>query len=53
MNIVLTGFMGTGKTTIGRLLAEKLYMNPVGTDELMENNQGLSGLEIYNKYGEH
>jgi len=53
MNIVLTGFMGTGKTTIGRLLAKKLSLNHVDSDELIEKHQGLSVSEIFNKYGEY
>ncbi len=39
-NIVLTGFMGTGKTTAGRLLAERLGMEFVDTDELIEERHG-------------
>lgn len=53
MNIILTGFMGTGKTTIGQLLAEKLSMIHLDTDELIEKSQGLSVSEIFDKYGEH
>jgi len=39
-NIVLTGFMGTGKTTVGRLLAERLGMTFVDTDDLIEQRYG-------------
>ena len=39
-NIVLTGFMGTGKTTVGRLLAERLGLLFVDTDELIEERHG-------------
>ena len=39
-NIVLTGFMGTGKTTVGRVLAEALGFDFVDTDHLIENDNG-------------
>ena len=39
-NIVLTGIMGSGKTTVGKLLSEKLNMAFVDTDELIENKYG-------------
>ncbi len=39
-NIVLTGFMGTGKTTVGRLLAERLGRQFVDTDEIIEERFG-------------
>lgn len=39
-NIVLTGFMGTGKTTVGRLLARRLGREFVDTDRLIEDRHG-------------
>jgi shikimate kinase len=39
-NLVLTGFMGTGKTTVGRELASRLEMGFVDTDELIESRHG-------------
>jgi shikimate kinase len=39
-NLVLTGFMGTGKTTVGRLLAERLGRPFVDTDALIEERHG-------------
>lgn len=51
-NIVLTGFMASGKTTIGKLLAQKLSMNFVDTDELIEKQEGMSINEIFEKFGE-
>jgi shikimate kinase len=39
-NVVLTGFMGTGKTTVGRLLAERLGREFVDTDRLIESRHG-------------
>ena len=39
-NVVLTGFMGTGKTTVGRQLADELGYEFVDTDELIEQRHG-------------
>jgi len=39
-NITLIGFMGTGKTSIGRLLAQKMMLNFIDVDELIENQIG-------------
>lgn len=39
-NVVLTGFMGTGKTTVGRLLAVRLGYGFVDTDSVIETRHG-------------
>jgi shikimate kinase len=39
-NIILTGFMGTGKTTVGRLLATRLGFEFVDTDHVIEARHG-------------
>lgn len=39
-NVILTGFMGTGKTTIGRLLAARLGCGFVDTDSVIESRVG-------------
>jgi shikimate kinase len=51
-NIVLTGFMGTGKTTVGKKVATTLHFNFVDTDKLVEKMAGMSVAEIFEKYGE-
>ena len=50
-NIVLTGFMGTGKTTVGRLLAEHLGFEVIDTDALIENRFGPIP-QIFQQHGE-
>ena len=39
-HIVLTGFMGSGKTTVGRILAERLGREFVDTDQVIESRHG-------------
>ena len=51
-NIYLVGFMGTGKTTIGKELAKKLGRHFIDTDDLIEKRNNMSILEIYEKMGE-
>lgn len=51
-NIVLTGFMGSGKSTIGRELAKRLDRFFIDTDTLIEMNEGISIPEIFNTKGE-
>ncbi len=51
-NIILTGFMATGKTTVGKLLAEELGYAFVDTDELIEARSGHSVAEIFRMKGE-
>ena len=50
-NIVLTGFMATGKTTVGRRLARKLGLEFVDTDYEVERVTGKTVREIFEKYG--
>jgi len=51
-NIILTGFMGTGKTTVGRLLAAQLGRLFVDTDDLIAGRDGRSIADIFNEDGE-
>jgi len=49
--VVLTGFMGTGKTTVGRLLATLLDYDFIDTDELIETRHG-SIADIFEQEGQ-
>ena len=51
-NIVLIGFMGSGKTTIGRALEKKTHITLVDTDELIEKAEGYKISEIFANKGE-
>lgn len=51
-NIVLGGFMGTGKTTVGELIAAKLYWPFVDADAEIESRFGRSIPEIFEQQGE-
>ena len=51
-NIVLTGMPGSGKTTIGRMLANQLNRGFIDTDELIVNKAGCAISEIFAKHGE-
>lgn len=50
-NIVLTGFMGTGKSTVGRLVAARLGRGFVDTDTLIEERHGPIP-ELFAQHGE-
>ncbi|MHB8173739.1 MAG: shikimate kinase [Nitrospirota bacterium] len=51
-NITLVGFMGTGKTTVGRLLAGRLGYRFIDVDEEIEREQGVSISHIFSELGE-
>jgi shikimate kinase len=51
-NIVLTGFMGTGKSTVGRMLAKRLQYDFVDTDALIESRQNRTVAQIFEQSGE-
>lgn len=52
MNIVLCGFMGSGKTSVGKELAKITGKTFIDTDELIESEQGTSISEIFSSHGE-
>lgn len=51
-NIILTGFMGVGKTSVGTLLARDLGFTFVDSDELIEAAQKITITEIFSTFGE-
>lgn len=51
-NIVLIGMMGSGKTTVGRLLAQRLGRELADTDALIEQRTGRSIPDIFAQDGE-
>ncbi len=51
-NVVLCGFMGSGKTTCGRLLAEKTGRRFLDLDEWIERKEGMTVAEIFAEKGE-
>lgn len=50
-NIILVGFMGTGKSSVGRRLAQQLQMDFYDTDEEMARVTGLDLMTLYWKCG--
>ncbi len=50
--LILTGFMGTGKTTVGRILARRYGMEFVDTDDEVERLSDCSVAELFARHGE-
>lgn len=50
--VILVGFSGTGKTTVARLLANKLGWDRYDTDEALEQRAGQTIPEIFSQHGE-
>lgn len=51
-NIVLIGFMGVGKTTVGHMLADRMNWEFADSDHMIEKKYGMPITEIFRKYGE-
>lgn len=51
-NIILIGFMGSGKSSVGRLVAHRTGLHFVDTDALVEKQEGKSIPEIFTEQGE-
>ncbi|HUD48092.1 MAG TPA: shikimate kinase [Candidatus Baltobacteraceae bacterium] len=51
-NLALVGFMGTGKSSVGRLAADLLRFDFIDTDEWIESQTGKSIAEIFEQNGE-
>lgn len=52
MRIYLTGYMGSGKTSIGKRVAKLLSYKFIDIDELIENIAGKTIPQIFDQYGE-
>ncbi|BCN30388.1 shikimate kinase [Anaeromicropila herbilytica] len=51
-NIILIGFMGTGKTTISHELSKLTGYKEIDTDQYVEEKEGLSIPDLFSKHGE-
>ena len=51
-SLILIGFMGTGKSTLGRVLAERLHLEQVDLDEVVVQEQNMPISDIFARYGE-
>ena len=51
-SLILIGFMGTGKSTLGKALAEKLQLKQVDLDDVIVQEQQMPISDIFAKYGE-
>lgn len=52
MNIVLIGFMGSGKSSVGRVLAKQKGMYFIDTDSLIESSEGRKIRDVFAENGE-
>lgn len=52
MNIILIGYMGSGKSSLGKLLSQKLKMNFIDSDSEIEKEEGITIPQIFAAKGE-
>lgn len=52
-NIFIVGYMGSGKTSVGRALSDLLSRNFIDMDQVIEEEQNSTISQIFMKYGEH
>lgn len=52
VNLYLVGFMGTGKSTVGRVLAQRLGMTLLDSDAEIERQAGMTIAQIFESRGE-
>tara|TARA_B100000900_G_C20587506_1_gene720227 strand:+ start:1243 stop:1740 length:498 start_codon:yes stop_codon:yes gene_type:complete len=53
MRIILIGPMGSGKSSIGKILAKQIDLKFIDTDKLIENQEGIKIKEIFSTKGEN
>lgn len=51
-NIVLTGFMGTGKTVVSKIISKKLGYKLIDIDSIIEKEQNMTITDIFKHFGE-
>jgi shikimate kinase len=52
-NIIITGFMGTGKSVVAKQLACKLKMEFIDMDRIIEEGQSMTVADIFARHGEN
>lgn len=52
MKIVLLGYMGSGKSSVGKILASRLKLDFIDLDTYIEENEQMSVSQIFNEKGE-
>jgi len=52
-NIILIGYMGSGKSTVGRKAAKAVEYNFLDTDVLIEKEEGMTISKLFEEKGEH